>query len=102
MFSIIGYMFYDITRGGVAAISCKNSVNEPNTKSTKSTFLIMKTYGTASYKHVIWDLKMIRDPFVSNHTSTFNCISTITMKNSSANDVSNNIHLTDDSAVRLV
>ena len=73
MSSILGYIFYDITRGGVATVSCKNSVNEPNMKSTESTFHIMKTYGTASCKHMIWDLKLIRDPFVSNHTSTFNC-----------------------------
>jgi hypothetical protein len=43
--------------------------------------------------------KLIRDPLVSNYTSTFNCTSTITMKNSSAIDVSINIKLMDDSAV---
>ena len=41
----------------------------------------------------------MRDPLVSNYTSTFNCTSTITMKNSSAIDVSINIKLMDDSAV---
>ena len=59
----------------------------------------MELYGTASCKHMIWDFKLIRDPLVSNYTSTFNCTSTITMKNSSAIDVSINIKLTDDSAV---
>ncbi|MFZ0406437.1 MAG: hypothetical protein WAL79_11530 [Nitrososphaeraceae archaeon] len=39
------------------------------------------------------------DPLVNSDTSTFNCISTITMKNSSAIDVSINIKLMDDSAV---
>lgn len=59
----------------------------------------MELYGTTSCKHMIWDFKLMCDPLVNSDTSTFNCISTITMKNSSAIDVSINIKLMDDSAV---
>jgi hypothetical protein len=67
----------------------------------RSTFYIIKTYGTASHEYMIWDFKLMRDPLVSNYDSTLNCTSTITMRNSSANDAPINTKLIDDSVVRI-
>lgn len=66
-----------------------------------ATFYMIKTDGTASHKHTIYDFKMSGTPIVAKNSTTFNGTSTVTMKDGPVKNVPISIKFSDESSVSI-
>jgi hypothetical protein len=83
--------------GGAYKVSNINTANPI----FDATFYMIKTDGTAPHKHTISDFKMSGTPVVANNSTTFNGISTVTMKEGPVKDVPISIKFSDESSVSI-
>ena len=64
-------------------------------------FYMIKTDGTATHKHTIYDFKMTGTSIVANNSTMFNGTSTVIMKDGPVKEVPTSIKFTDESSVSI-
>ncbi|WP_148686268.1 hypothetical protein [Candidatus Nitrosocosmicus hydrocola] len=66
-----------------------------------ATFYMMKTDGSASHSHDIYDFVLKGQPITSDNSTTFSGASTVTMRDGPVTDVPTNITLLKDTAISI-
>lgn len=66
-----------------------------------ASFYMVKTDGTTSHSHDIYDLVLNGQPAVNNNSTILNGITTVTMKDGPITDVPTNIKLIGDAAISI-